>query len=242
MLSGMAEERQALLAQVSSPDRNRLDEYFSSVRDLETKFAVELQKPAPLPSCSVPERPAEKESPSPIIDQTRDAQRLFAKLIAHVLACDQTRVFNLAMGEALSSLRRAGDTTNFHSYTHEEPVDIQRHCQPTSRWFNEQLMDSFRELIQTLDSVKELDGTLLDRTIVYAFTDHGEARLHSMKRFPIFTAGSGGGRMKTGLHIAAEGDTVTRVGFTIQKAFGMTNASWGSESNTASKPFSEALA
>jgi hypothetical protein len=54
--------------------------------------------------------------------------------------------------------------------------------------------------------------------------------------------GSGGGRMKTGMHIQAEGDTVTRVGFTIQQAFGLTDASWGTESNTATKPFTEVLA
>ena len=44
--------------------------------------------------------------------------------------------------------------------------------------------------------------------------------MHSMKRYPILTAGSGGGRMKTGLHVAAEGDAATRVGFTIQQALG----------------------
>jgi hypothetical protein len=241
VLSAMTEERGGLLAQLSTFDRSRLEEYFSSVRDLEDKFAAELQKPAPLPSCYKPEQPSDKEAPGSLIDQARTSQRLFAKLLAHALACDQTRVFNVSMGSAFSALRRAGDAVNFHSYTHEEPIDVQRHCQPICRWFNEQLMDTFRELVQTLDSVKEFDGTLLDRTIVYAFTDHGEARLHSMKRYPIFTAGNGGGRMKTGLHVAAEGDTVTRVGFSIQRAFGLTSPSWGSESNTATKPFSEAL-
>ncbi len=102
-------------------------------------------------------------------------------------------------------------------------------------------MGYFLDLVQTLDSIREGEGTLLDRTIVYAFTDHGEARLHSMKHYPIFTAGSGGGRMKTGYHVQADGDTVTRVGFTIQQAFGVAASSWGTESNQASRPFTEVL-
>src|ERR1700744_4951242 len=54
VLSSVAEDRKALMAQVSSWDRERLDEYFSSVRDLETQMAVQLQRPAPLPACAVP--------------------------------------------------------------------------------------------------------------------------------------------------------------------------------------------
>ena len=103
-------------------------------------------------------------------------------------------------------------------------------------------MEFFKELVQTLDAIQEGDGTLLDRSVVFAFTDHGEARLHSMKRFPVLTAGSGGGRIKTGLHIASEGDAATRVGFTLQKAFGVVSGSWGTESNQVSKPFSEVMA
>jgi hypothetical protein len=66
--------------------------------------------------------------------------------------------------------------------------------------------------------------------------------MHSMKRFPVMTAGSGGGRIKTGLHIAAEGDAATRVGLTIQQAFGGAAGSWGTDSNRVAKPISEVLA
>jgi hypothetical protein len=103
-------------------------------------------------------------------------------------------------------------------------------------------MQVFTEFVQTLDAIPEGDGTLLDRCVIFAFTDHGEARIHSMKRYPIFTAGSAGGRMKTGLHINEEGDSVTRVGFTIMQAFGLPNDSWGTESNMATRPISEVLA
>ena len=103
-------------------------------------------------------------------------------------------------------------------------------------------MGFFVELLQAMDSIQEGEGTLLDRSVVYAFTDHGEARLHSMKNLPVFTAGSAGGRLKTGLHIAAEGDAATRVGFTIQRALGVVSDRWGTESNEVSAPYGEVLA
>jgi hypothetical protein len=48
--------------------------------------------------------------------------------------------------------------------------------------------------------------------------------------------------MKTGFHIAAEGDAATRVGLTIQQALGVSTGSWGTETNHATKPFTEVLA
>ena len=103
-------------------------------------------------------------------------------------------------------------------------------------------MTFFAELAQALDGIREGDSTLLDRTVVFGFTDHGEARMHSMKRLPVLTAGSGGGRLRTGFHVAAEGDAATRVGFTVQQAFGIGSGSWGTESNEVSRPFTELLA
>jgi hypothetical protein len=59
----------------------------------------------------------------------------------------------------------------------------------------------------------------------------------------IFTVGGGEGRMKTGYHLHAEGDAVTRVGLTIMQAFAVPNSgSWGTESNHVTKPFAEVIA
>ena len=113
--------------------------------------------------------------------------------------------------------------------------------QPKCKELGERCMGFFLELIQAMESVKEGDGTLLDRSVVFAYTDHGEARLHSMKNMPVFTVGGASGRLKTGLHIAAEGDAATRVGFTIQKALGVVSDRWGAESNEVRTPYNEVL-
>ncbi len=244
VLSGVTDQRQDWMRRISATDRTRLDEYFSSVRDLEQKLGVELQKPSPLPACSVPRQPvrAVSENLGPLVEQTESTNRLFAQLLAHALSCGQTQVFNVTMANSFSPLRKAGETTGYHQLTHEEPIDAQLGYQPKCKWLAEQHMRFLRDFLQTLDSIKEGDGTLLDRTVVFGFTDHGEARLHSMKNYPIFTAGSGGGRMRTGYHLAAQGDAVTRVGLTIMQALAIpSSGSWGTETNHVTRPFSEVL-
>ena len=240
VLSAVTEQRQKLMNSVSSDDRSRLDEYFSSLRDVEQKLAFELERPAPLPACSIPSMDVEEIGT--MVAQVQHTHKQFATLLSHALACGQTRIFHITLGNAFSTLRLPGEPSAYHALTHEEPIDPELGYQPKCKVIGEQCMGFFVELLQALDSIQEGEGTLLDRSLVYAFTDHGEARLHSMKNLPVFTAGSAGGRLKTGLHISAEGDAATRVGFTIQKALGVVTNKWGVESNEVSTPFSEVLA
>lgn len=240
VLSAVTEQRQKLMNSVSSDDRSRLDEYFSSLRDVEQKLAFELERPAPLPACSIPSMDVEEIGT--MVTQVQHTHKQFATLLSHALACGQTRIFHVTLGNAFSTLRLPGEPSAYHALTHEEPIDPELGYQPKCKVIGEQCMGFFVELLQALDSIREGEGTLLDRSLVYAFTDHGEARLHSMKNLPVFTAGSAGGRLKTGLHISAEGDAATRVGFTIQKALGVVTNKWGVESNEVSTPFSEVLA
>lgn len=240
VLSAVTEQRQKLMNSVSSDDRSRLDEYFSSLRDVEQKLAFELERPAPLPACSIPSMDVEEIGT--MVAQVQHTHKQFATLLSHALACGQTRIFHVTLGNAFSTLRLPGEPSAYHALTHEEPIDPELGYQPKCKVIGEQCMGFFVELLQALDSIQEGEGTLLDRSLVYAFTDHGEARLHSMKNLPVFTAGSAGGRLKTGLHISAEGDAATRVGFTIQKALGVVTNKWGVESNEVTTPFSEVLA
>ncbi len=242
VLSAVSEQRRGLLRDVSATDRARLDEYFTSLRELEQQLAVELEKPAPLPACTIPARIAAADDSGALVDQVGLRNRQFGQLIAHALACGQTQLFNVTLSPPFNPLRKSGETSGYHQMTHEEPIDPTLGYQIKCKWYAEQQMAMLRDFVQILDSIREGDGTLLDRSIVYVFTDHGEARLHSMKNYMIFTAGTGAGRMKTGYHLAAEGDAVTRVPLTILQAFAIpASGSYGSESNHVTKPFGEVL-
>ncbi len=238
VLSTVTEDRQDLVKAAGASDRARLDEFFTSLRELEQKLALELQKPAPMEACDVPD-PVQQTSPNFEIDQVMLNHSLFASLIAHALACGQTRIFNLSIGQETV---RSGDPTTNHTYTHEENIDDELGYQPNSYWFANRYMAGFKEMVQTLDGVKEGDGTLLDRTLMLGWTDHGFAKYHSIEKYPAFMAGSAGGAVKTGYHVAGHGSTCTRLGLTCLHALGAPYRSWGEDSNTATEPFSDVLA
>ena len=93
----------------------------------------------------------------------------------------------------------------------------------------------------TLDAVREGDGTLLDNSLVLAYSDTGYARTHALDNIPMFLAGAAGGRHKTGRHVRSAGDPVTRVSLTAQQMLGLPVGSFGQESQKTSKPISEVM-
>ena len=240
-LSAVTEQRQSIAKRLDPSDRIRLDEYFTSLRELENRLDLELQKPAPLQACTVPGKP-EEATPGTIVDDALVNHGLFAGLLAHALACGQTRVINVVFGGSGSQLRRSNNPDTFHLVTHEETMDQKLGYQPNVTWFQSQVVLAFKQMLTTMDSIREGDGTLLDRVLLFYSTDHGFAKLHTLENIPMMTAGRAGGRMKTGFHIEAKGDPVTRVGLTIQQAMGVPIGAWGTESNQTSKTITELVA
>jgi hypothetical protein len=241
-LSAITEERKALMSQLGASDKQKLDNYFTSLRGLEQRLAIQLQKPEPLPACTKPSEPEpEKEQRASLLTDAMRRHDLFAGLMAHALACGQTRVVNLSITEGMAGLRHEGDPISHHTYTHEEPVDKELGYQPKCATFESRYMQALHDFMATLDAIKEGDKSLLDRMVIYAFTDHGAPRLHSLRNFPAMTLGDGDGRLKTGMHIALPNEPATRMTLTVQQAMGVAIGSFGEGSNQATRSITEIL-
>jgi len=242
VLSAVSDQTRRLMQNLGAADRAHLDQYLTSLRELEQQLDRETERPAPLAACSRPIRPEATPEGAEVAETTAN-HRLFAKLLAHALACDQTRVFNVMFTDGLSQLRFAGEANTQHLYTHEDPVDVALGYQRNVVKFAPTIMSNFNLLLMELDSIREGDRTLLDRLLVLAYTDSGYAKNHTTDNLVVMTAGAAGGRLKTGVHVAApKGDPVTRLSLTVQQALGLAVSSFGTESNRTSKTITEVLA
>ena len=203
---------------------------------------MQLTKPEPIASCHPVTAPT--EDPKPSVEATVVAQRhrMMTDLMVMAVACDQTRVFNMAYSAAFASTTKAGYEKPHHTCTHEEPIDQAIGYQPNASWFLRRSMESWAYFVEAFGKIKEGDGTLLDNMLIYASTDTAWARIHSLDGIPLFTAGRAGGRIKTGLHIDGASGPGARVGYTALKTFGVDASSWGTKSNSTSKEISEILA
>jgi hypothetical protein len=241
VLSGIGEQRQRFEKRLGAADRARLDEYFSSIRALEHQLAVQQQAPAVGEACVRPAPPEEGpigyELPNMVA--THEAM---TRLLVLALACNQTRVFNVATSNPLSSLRRPGTAYTHHTLTHEEAVDKVKGYQPEAFWFNCRLMELLASFIGHFEGVKEGSGTLLDHTLLFAHAETSYAKIHAVDNIPVMMIGSAGGRLKTGRHIVGHGDPISRIGLTAMQVMGLPVEKWGTGSLQTSKPITEILA
>jgi hypothetical protein len=241
VLSAVQDDRKRLLREVGTEDRRRLDEYFTSIRQLEEQLALQLQPPAPVQNFTMPKAPPKVTSDSEM-DNVMVTHRLMAGLLAKALQCNQTRVFNVLLSDTASNLRRAGSTTTHHTLTHEEPIDPQLGYQKEVAWFATKSMIAWREFLDELAAIPEGDGTLLDHCLVLAHSDCSDAKAHAVEGIPIMIAGNAGGRVRTGFHLAGQADPITRVGLTVQQAMGLQVDRWGVLSMETNRTVTELLA
>lgn len=241
VLSAVQEDRKKLMQVVGAEDKHRLDEYFTSIRELEQKLALQLQPPAPVENFVMPDAPPET-SQDPAMENVMENHRLMAELLARALQSNQTRIFNVLFSDTTSNLRRPGTTSTHHTLTHEEPVDPALGYQRQVGWFAEKSMLAWRDFLDALSSIPEGDGTLLDNCLVLAHSDCSIAKSHAVEGIPIMLAGSGGGRMRTGFHMAGNADPISRVGLTLQQAMGVQVERWGTMSMETNRTINELLA
>jgi hypothetical protein len=241
MLSVVADDRKRLMDNLGASDKARMDQYFTSVREMELSMDEALKRPDVVAKVEVPGAPGEMPV-NKSVPELEKVVPLMARLIAVGLATNQTHVFNIALAEPGSTIFMPGDSKPFHQQTHEEPIDPVLGYQPISADFSTHSMKFFATLVKELDSIPEGDGTLLDHSLVLAYTDTSFAKLHALDGIPILLVGGANGRMKTGYHIAGEGSPVSRVGLTVQQALGLPVDGWGKGSMATKKAYTEILA
>lgn len=241
VLSGVSEQRKALEAAVGAADRQKLDQYFTSVRQLENQLEVELTKPEPLHACAIPKAISDR-AVNAEIENVMVNHQLLTDLLVMAMACDQTRVVNMMFNNGASSLTRIGSTITHHQLTHEEVLDNRLGYQPSATYFLTKIMDAWVYFVSALDKVQEGDRTLLDNSLIFAHSETEFAKFHTIDNIPMMTAGSAGGRMKTGIYVDGEGTPVSRVGLTLQQIMGVSVDRWGSKSMETSKSIGEIVA
>lgn len=246
VLSAVKDERQRFVKNLGAEDRSRLDEYFTSVRELENQLEFQLQPPEPNLACQMISPPhgeiAEGSTTGVEIEKVEATHKSFSRILAMAVACNQTHVFNLVFSDSGSKLRRVGESLTHHSLSHEERMDPELGLQPQTSWFNTRSMEALADFIDIFGSIKEGDGTLLDNVLILAGSETSFAQTHSIDDIPFMTIGRAGGRIKTGLHVVGNGDPSTRVGLTAMQLMGVSVSSWGTRSLSTSKTITDIIA
>jgi hypothetical protein len=211
ILDRVAEQAAALNRQVSHADRAKLDEYLTSVRDVEkriehtraTKDRADVrakgrgQRPLTMP------RPA-----NGLPEDIREHMRLMCDIIALAFQTDKTRVATLLLCRDLSGLFYPflGVRTAHHPASHDDTSDA---YERVSRYYVSQLA----YLAGRLADMREGDSTVLDNSCLMFISNMWSGSRHDSTKVPVLLVGGLGGTLATGraLDYLGRGDDQRRL-------------------------------
>jgi hypothetical protein len=197
---------QDLSRKISSSDKGKLDEYLTSVREVEkrvegmrkSKTDAEDTAKAKNTAVAAMDRPA-----NGLPQDLRDHARLMCDIIAIAFQTDQTRVASLIISRDLSAMYYPflNVQQGHHAASHNNNSDAYERI---ARFH----VSQFAYLASKLDSMKEGEGTVLDNTCLMFLSNLWIGRKHDNFRLPLVLAGGLGGTLETGrtLNYLSEGE------------------------------------
>jgi hypothetical protein len=174
-------------------DRRKLDEYLSSVRELEQRLARAEKEPPP-------KVPAGITKPAGAPKDYGEHLRLMFDVLALALQTDSTRIATLVMANEGSNLSypMIGVNDGHHEVSHHGGnKDKQDKIARINRFHLEQ----FAAFLAKLRATKEGDGTLLDHSLIAYGSCIGDGNRHNHDDLPVVVLGGGSGTIRSGRHI-----------------------------------------
>ncbi len=196
ILDRVKDRAETLSRKISASDKTKLDEYLTSVREVEKRVdgmrktkdqADDAAKQRNRPAFTM-ERPA-----NGLPEDLREHTRLMCDIIAIAFQTDKTRVASLLLARDLSALYypflevREGH----HAASHDNLSDGYERI---SRFH----LSQFAYLAAKLDSMPEGDGTVLDHSCLMYLSNMWAGRKHDNTRLPVVLAGGLSGTLQTG--------------------------------------------
>ncbi|QDT05342.1 hypothetical protein K227x_37420 [Rubripirellula lacrimiformis] len=182
-----------IMKKVGQTDRRKLDEYFTSVREIEMRIErAETEDQKAMPDLKVP---------FGRIEAFREHTQLMYDLMAIAFETDTTRVATFMLDNAGGSRRytEIGVTEGHHQMSHHR--NEEKTVAKISK-VDYYLAEQFAYFLEKLDSISDPSGgTLLDQSMVLYGSGLSDGNRHQHGDLPIVLAGGAGGSFQTGRYI-----------------------------------------
>jgi hypothetical protein len=187
-------EAKSLRLKLGQTDQHKLDEYLTSVEEIERQVGL-----GPSAQCTVGSAPAST-------NDFRTKLTAISDLMVLALQCDATRIITFMLGNAISGQSYPWLTVNGSAITRGHH-DISHHGNQQANLdqlaaINLWTMQQFAYLLTKLKGVSEGASSLLDNTAIFLSSDVSDGNRHNHDDMPILLAGHGGGKLAAGQHVS----------------------------------------
>ena len=188
-------DAQSLMKKVGATDRRKLDEYFTSVREIELQIErTSQQDDAAAPDLEVPEGR---------VSAFREHARLMFDIMTVAFQTDTTRVATLMLDNAGGNRRytEIGVKDSHHGMSHHrDKKDLVSNLTKIDHY----LVEQYAYFLEKLESTHDANGSLLDQSMVLYGSGLSDGNRHRHEDLPIVLAGSANGRIETDRYVVTE--------------------------------------
>jgi hypothetical protein len=191
VLDAVADDYSALSQRLGTEDRVRIDQHFTSVREIEMR--LDVAGGCGGAGCTMPTEPQTYASLESMGNNGYPIMgKLMMDMMVTALACDRNRVISLMWEHAAENQRFPfiGADVEHHEAIHNSqfgPVE------KILTWFTEQQA----YLLTKMKEIKEGDGTLLDNTLIFSTSEQANGTNHKHDNMPFLLLGKAGGALQT---------------------------------------------
>lgn len=192
ILDLVAEDAAELKRKLGSRDKLKIEEYFTSVRDIETRLERMEESEAKLVKMG--------QKPTGVPSDYGEHVRLMGDMMILAFQADLTRIstFMFANEGSNRNYRNIGISDGHH--------DISHHGKQAEKLEKKRQIDRFHVeqlayILNRMRSIREVEGTLLDNTMLLYGGGIGDGDRHNHDDLPILLAGRGAGKLKPGRHV-----------------------------------------
>lgn len=192
VLDAVRDQTKRLQDGVSSQDKEKLDEYFTSVRELEQRLVqAEAWSKKPKPKVAA-KPPVDVRNSADLVGKTR----LWFDLMHLAIETDSSRLITLQLLGTSSVPPIPGVSQGHHDLSHhgQDPTKIAQ-----LKAVELEVMKTLRDFLAQLKQTREEGQSLLDRTMIFFSSNLADASKHSVKNMPVLLAGGG---FRHGQHLA----------------------------------------
>ncbi len=187
-------DAQRLSTSLGGADKRKLDEYLSSIRDVEKRIQLAEKNSATAPKTNLP--PPDASIPTAFAEHAR----IMMDLMTLAFQTDATRVATLllALEQSPRAYPEIGIPEAHHGLTHHQG-DREKIAKVIE--INCFHMRQFAYLLGKLKSTPDGDGTLLDHVMITYGSGLSDGNAHDHADLPLVLAGGGCGKLRPGRHV-----------------------------------------
>ncbi len=197
ILDFVSTDSKRLEASLGGSDRQKLDEYFTSIREIEQRVARASQAPKEIPELALPDG---------VPSELREHMRLMYDILAIAFQTNSTRVATLMVADAGSNRTypEIEVKDGHHELSHHQN---DAHKMEQIARIDKYLVEQFAYFLEKLKSTQDGDRSLLDNSMILYGSAIADGNRHNHDDLPILLAGGGGGTISSGRHIVYSNET-----------------------------------